>query len=355
MTAAVPRAIDIAREATRAGVFATVFGGIHPTVCTTEMAQYGTAIVREIEGGIWKQVLYDYIHNTKLSETYCSPLISDLRDIPLTSKEIYAYARRWELQQISNSRGCPLNCDYCTATIVSGNRTRYRPPEQVIAELKYRGLLEGEKGLTTFFTADNFGLPKDIEVLRQLEEVLQGKEFHSFVQVGINALFNNELLQLANRIGNTTLGIGIESPFREGLATIKNGIVGRDPIVAFENVKKYPNIRTILLMMVGFDFEPNTVFEDMNKYIMKLQPDGVYLSILTPLPGSKTAIDLKDRITDRNWGHYDTRHLVHQPYYKAGEENYRSWNPESFMQGYYWLQEQIKTYLNKSRLAHPVY
>jgi hypothetical protein len=41
--------------------------------------------------------------------------------------------------------------------------------------------------------------------------------------------------------------------------------------------------------------------------------DAIQISILTPLPGTPLHTKLKDRIFDRNWEHYDYRHVVFTP------------------------------------------
>jgi len=355
MTSAAQRAKEIAQEAQKAGAYGVVFGGIHPTVCTQEMSNYGVVLSGEVEGGSWTQVLSDYKNGRPLSKTYYTPIVS-LQNLPLASRDIYEYAQKSHMQQLSHARGCPMNCDYCTVHLVAGETIRHRPLNETIAELRRRNLLEGRKDLYSFFTCDSFGLGSpDLRLLERIRQELQGRDLDWFAQVGISTLDNDKFLELANSVGHATLAVGLESPFRESLAEVKKGIKGKDPLRVFEKVKEYPNIQTLVALMVGFDFEPREIFPQMLSFIKGIQPNGVYLSILTPLPGTKTARLLTDqgRIQETNWDYYDTRHLVFQARYSRGENQTGAWSKNSFLEGYAWLINQIPSALQKP-ISKPV-
>ena len=341
MTAGAPRAKEIAHQVLEAGASEVVFGGIHPTVCPQEMIEHGVVLKGEIEGGSWTRLVDDYMSNHQLDGVYESPPVS-LANLPLARKTVYEYAAGLHYQQVSHARGCLMSppCDFCTASLVCGPGLRNRPTEEVIAELKRRGLLKGASDLLTFFTSDCFGVSAgDIQLLNGIQAELAGRNIEWIAQVGIGTLNNKQFLELANSVGRGYLGVGIESPFRKGLRSVKRGIGEIDPIEVFDEVKKYPNIQTLALLMVGFDFEPKSVFEETLQYIKRLQPNGVYLSILTPLPGSVTArqLESESRITQRDWSYYDTRHLVYRPRYTKKDGSCGEWNPEEFVARLNWL------------------
>jgi radical SAM superfamily enzyme YgiQ (UPF0313 family) len=243
-----------------------------------------------------------------------------------------------------------MGCSYCSIHIISGKRIRHRPTDDVIRELKTRRLLDGNPHLQVTFTNDTFGtMAQDRALLRRLKTELDGRPFAWLTQIGLGALQDEGLLELINSVGQSTLIIGVESPFREGLSTEKNGITSINPMHVFEKIRRYPNIRTRLLLMVGFDFEPRNACEQMLDFIKQIQPDGVYISILTPFPGTPIGekLDAEGRIFDRNWAHYDTRHLVFERRFTSDGQRLGIMTSEEFMRGFQWLVAEAETAINR--------
>jgi len=341
MTSQAKRAKELAKVCKNAGAYGVLFGGIHPTVCTKEMARHGVVLKGEIEGGSLNNSLVDYKNDNVLKERYFSPL-SDLNDLPLSPPHIYSVSSQGQWEIVSNARGCPMGCEYCTVSLVAGSKIRTRPTHEVIEEMETRGLFSGVEGLVTFGT-DTFGTKKDRELLRQIGERVESRRFHWLGQVGIKTFNDESFLKLADSVGTANLAVGIESPFRKDLESVKRGIRGVDPVEAFKRAGKYQNIERILLLMVGFDWEPKDRFERLFEYVKLLHPEQVYLSILTPLPGSQTAdkMQRQKRITDRDWNHYDTRHLVFEPRYRKSDGSFGTMTYDDFMDGYRWLLKAI--------------
>jgi radical SAM superfamily enzyme YgiQ (UPF0313 family) len=355
MTAQVPQAKQIAAIAKAAGAFGVVFGGIHPTVCPAEFKEYGSVLRGEVEGGSLVQVLSDYQHDRSLAPEYFAPL-GPLDKLPLAPPECYSYAARVMDNMISGARGCPLGCSYCSIHIVSGTKIRHRPLDDIMAELKTRGLLDGNPNLQVTFTNDTFGVRfEDRLLLQRIRDELQGKDFKWVIQIGLRALNDDSFLELANSVGQAKLLVGVESPFRDELSVEKPGIKGLNPARVFEKVRRYPNLYTRLLLMLGFDFEPSNAPEHMLAFIKQIQPDGVYISILTPFPGTKVGAKLaaENRIYHQNWADYDTRHLVFERRYTNGNHTLGMMTPYEFLTGFRWLVQEAELEIRKwSRLQN---
>jgi len=268
-----------------------------------------------------------------------------LENLPLASPRLYQYASLAPGDHVSDARGCPFSCKYCSVHVTAGKKIRHRPINEVIHELKVRRILEGHSERVLVFTNDHFGFTHhDIELLKRLRDALDGRPIRMLIQAGLTTLNDDHFLELLNSVGYVKLAVGVESPFRKGLGAVKEGIEGIDPVAVFEKIRRYPNLSTWLLLMVGFDFEPADCFEKVLDYIIQLKPDGSYISILTPLPGTVTALQLEaeGRITDRNWANYDTRHLVFKRKYRKNEKASGYVEHEDFMQGYQWLVNQAR-------------
>jgi radical SAM superfamily enzyme YgiQ (UPF0313 family) len=349
MTAQVPRARRIAAQAKEAGAFGIVFGGIHPTICPEEFREYGAVLRGEIEGGSLAQVLADYEQERPLAPEYYTP-VGPLENLPLAPPECYDYAAKAADNMISDARGCPLKCNYCSIHIVSGTKIRHRPVPDIMLELKTRRLLEGDPNSQISFTNDNFGAsPQDKTLLQSIKAELNGRVLKWFVQIGLKSLTNPGFLELANSVGQSKLAVGVESPFRDGLSIEKNGIKGLNPVSVFEKIQKYPHIRTRLLLMLGFDFEPSDAFEQMLAFIKQIQPDGVYISILTPFPGTKIGakLEAEGRVFHKNWAQYDTRHLVFERRFIKNDNSLGVMSHDEFMTGFHWLVEEAESEIKK--------
>ncbi|MBF0120325.1 MAG: radical SAM protein [Desulfobacterales bacterium] len=222
--------------------------------------------------------------------------------------------------------------------------------EEIINELKIRKLLDGNPDLQITFTSDAFGsMPQDRILLQRVREELNGKCFKWLAQIDLASLNDESFLELINSVGDVKLIIGVESPFRDGLSLEKKGIMGINPIDIFEKIKKFSNIKIRLLLMLGFDFEPADAFEQMLSFIQHIQPDGVYISILTPFPGTKIneQLETQKRIFERDWMYYDTRHLVFERWFKRNENQYGVMKRDEFMAGFKLLIKESESEIKK--------
>ena len=101
--------------------------------------------------------------------------------------------------------------------------------------------------------------------------------------------------------------------------------------------------------MLGFDFEPRDAFEQMLEFIKQIRPDGVYISILTPFPGTEigSRFEAEGRIFERNWAYYDTRHLVFERRYRQDGTRFGTMTSEEFLSGFNWLVNEAQSEIKK--------
>jgi radical SAM superfamily enzyme YgiQ (UPF0313 family) len=92
----------------------------------------------------------------------------------------------------------------------------------------------------------------------------------------------------------------------------------------FNDTGRYPErlykirragIGVVAGIIVGMDGDDTRVFQEMLRFLQEARLDAVQLNILTPLPGTPlyTDMDQAARVTDRDWSHYDYRHVVFRP------------------------------------------
>ncbi|MHC4980242.1 MAG: B12-binding domain-containing radical SAM protein, partial [Planctomycetota bacterium] len=125
------RAYEVAAHFRRRGV-PVVMGGIHATMCLDEvMARVDSVVTGEAEG-IWPQVLQDARHGN-LKRRYDGGL-AELNDVPLARHDLLATG--YAFGAIQTTRGCPLNCSFCSVTAFNGARYRQRPIADVVREFQ---------------------------------------------------------------------------------------------------------------------------------------------------------------------------------------------------------------------------
>jgi len=125
------RAYEVAAHFRRLGV-PVVMGGIHATMCVDEVMERVDSVVTGEAEGIWPQVLEDARHGS-LKRRYDGGL-AEISDVPFARHDLLATG--YALGAIQTTRGCPLNCSFCSVTAFNGAHYRQRPIPDVVREFQ---------------------------------------------------------------------------------------------------------------------------------------------------------------------------------------------------------------------------
>ena len=124
------RAYEIAAGFRSRGV-PVVMGGIHATMCLDEAAKHVDAVVTGEAEGVWAKVLED-ARAGRLQARYDGGL-ADIGAVPSARHDLTATG--YAFGAIQTTRGCPLNCSFCSVTAFNGAHYRQRPVPDVVREL----------------------------------------------------------------------------------------------------------------------------------------------------------------------------------------------------------------------------
>ena len=105
------RAYKVAAEFRSRGV-PVVMGGIHATMCLLEALEYVDVVVTGEAENIWAQVLEDAQQGV-LNQVYTGTHM-EMDRVPIARHDLLPTGYR--LGSIQTSRGCPLNCSFCSVT-----------------------------------------------------------------------------------------------------------------------------------------------------------------------------------------------------------------------------------------------
>jgi radical SAM superfamily enzyme YgiQ (UPF0313 family) len=276
------RAYEVAAHFRRLGV-PVVMGGIHATMCMAEVMEHVDSIVTGEGEGIWTQVLEDVRHDC-LKRRYDGEH-ADISDIPAARHDLLTAG--YAFGAIQTTRGCPLNCSFCSVTAFNGAHYRMRSIENVVREFR---MIREKRVLVV---DDNLvGIrPEHIarakELFRAMIKAKLKKEW--VAQTTINFADDEELLALAVKAGCRGVFIGFESPTPEGLRELSkkfNLLKGRDFRDSVRRIQRH-GILVVGSFIIGLDVDETGIGKCIADAASRYGVDNLNALFLTPLPGTR--------------------------------------------------------------------
>jgi len=231
----------------------------------------------------------------------------DFASLPSPDFSLSPQVRRDRIPPIVvTSRGCPHDCVFCSVTTVFGRRCRFKPNEQVIAELR------PIQSRSICFGDDNFCSHRKRTKSLLRDMITQGVvPLRWSGEMTVDAASDEELLGLMQETRCRIVYVGIESIHAETLKTFGKvhsvGSIGR----CIENLHRH-EIGVHGMFVVGVDDTPDTVAEIVD-YAMANDIDTIQIFALTPFPGTAAYKHLRGSVLHREWEYYDGMHVVLEP------------------------------------------
>ncbi len=276
------RAYEIAADFRERGI-PVVMGGIHATMCLDEAAIHVDSVVTGEAEGIWGQVLED-ARSGSMKPRYDGGL-ADLEHVPHPRHDLLD--SRYFFGAVQTSRGCPLNCNFCSVTVFNGSLYRQRPIPDVVQEFKAirekRVLVVDDNLIGT--------RPEHITRAKELFRALIKADIRKewVAQTTINFADDEELLSLAAKAGCSAVYIGFESPEPEGLLEVGkrfNLLNGRDFRESVRRIQQH-NILVVGSFIVGLDIDEPGIGKHIADVAIRYGVDNLSVMFLTPLPGTR--------------------------------------------------------------------
>lgn len=281
-TAQANRAYEVAACFRQLGV-PVVMGGIHATMCRDEAMEHVDAVVTGEAEAIWPQILED-IRRGRLRPLYDGGLAEVDQFRPARHDLLgggYAFGA------IQTTRGCPMNCTFCSVTAFNGPHYRQRPIQDVVREF---GLIREKHVLVV---DDNLigTRPEHIarakELFRTMARANLRKEWVG--QATINFADDEELLSLAAQAGCRGVFIGFESPSPEGLLELGKKFTllkNRDFRASVRRIQRH-RIMVVGSFILGLDDDRPGIGIRVADVASRYGVDNLNAMFLTPLPGTR--------------------------------------------------------------------
>ena len=356
MTCYAPRAYQLAAEFRKRGV-PVVLGGVHPTYCPDEALQHGDAIVTGEAEESWPRLVADFEagHMQRHYKMEQFPPLDHYKPprVDLLSED--AYMTR---QCTFTTRGCHFDCEFCSVSPFNGKSTRRRPVAEVVAEIqRVKGWvceeLVGRMGRSSMLEAlkiaakirfgiedgSIFAFVDDLHnsnraYCRELWAALKPLNIKWGCQSTLFLGDDAEMVKLAAESGCVSVFVGLESIVEESLGETHKPF---NKVKKFEEEIKMFHDHGIMVnpgIVFGFDNDDESVFERTVEFLIKNHCELAYFNVLTPLPGTPlhARYEAAGRIFDRNWAHYDGKHVTFDP---------TRMTPEQLQEGFYWAQHRF--------------
>ncbi len=285
------RAYEVAAFFRRLGV-PVVMGGIHASMCVDEAERHVDSVVTGEAEGIWPELLDD-VRQGRLKPRYDGGL-ADINHVPMPRHDLLATG--YAFGSIQTTRGCPLNCSFCSVTTFNGAHYRQRPIPDVVREF------QSIREKYVLVVDDNLigTRPKHVARAKELFRALAAANLRKewIAQATVNFADDEELLALAAKAGCRGVLIGFESPSPEGLLSLGkkfNLRNGRDFRTSVRRIHRH-NILVVGSFIIGLDIDQAGIGEHIAKMASRYGLDILNVLMLTPLPGTR----LWERIQSEN-------------------------------------------------------
>ncbi len=267
--------------------------------------RHADAIVVGEADEIWPRVVADAARG-RMRRRYEArpPSLEYLANVP---RELVASGTYLTRNSILATRGCNRLCEFCYRTSLRHSPLRTRPVLEVLSEI------ERMPGSCVVFLDDN--LAADHAYAKRLFSALRGAGKVWMGAASIDLARDETLPDIFAESGCCSLFIGIESIHQCNLDEMHKE--SNDVALYEEHVRR---IRTRGIMVngsfvFGFDGDGADTFDQTVDWALRCNVDTATFHILTPYPGTAlfSRLERAGRITDRDWSHYDTAHVVFEP------------------------------------------
>jgi radical SAM superfamily enzyme YgiQ (UPF0313 family) len=304
------RAYQIADEFRRRGK-AVVIGGFHATLAPEEALQHADAVVVGEAEGVWNRLLEDAASG-RLRGLYSGEVLSDLKNLPVPRYDLIDL-KRYRIPNLpaQTTRGCPYACSYCEVTQVYGAKFRYRPPDEVVEEVKT--LMRLGKRKFVYFVDDIFNAHRKhaFAVMEGLKKLKVRWTCLCTANVGDDG----EMLDLMRASGCLHINIGMESVSPESLRSVnkKQNHVDRYK-EQFAAIRRR-GIEYSLNVMFGLDGDTKDTFDATVDRLIEYKTPISFMFILSPRVGLKIREELaaQGRIDHSDWERYHSYEVVFEP------------------------------------------
>jgi hopanoid C-3 methylase HpnR len=203
---------------------------------------------------------------------------------------------------IEFTRGCPWDCNFCSAWTFYSRTYRKRNPEAIAEELG--GLKE-----PNVFVVDDVAFidpQHGFAIAQEIEKRGIRKQFYIETRADV-LLRNKEVFQYWKRLGLAYMFVGVEAINEEELKSFRKGVSLSRSFEALEYARTLGVVvATNIIADPSWDEEK---FRKVREWALSI-PEIVNISINTPYPGTENFLSAGDKLSTRDYRLFDIQHAV---------------------------------------------
>ena len=303
LTVLANRVYAIAKQYRRRGV-KVILGGPHVSALPDEAMKYCDSVAVGNAEHIFPQMLKDFKAGS-LKPAYYNRIPSALPHrlpfVPATP----------QVTSILASRGCEMNCEFCTMQNIFGNFYLQRQLEGVIEEIKQAATPY------LFFCDDNFwgATRRSQDYYRSLLKEVTAKSVKWVAQCRLDVINDIQTLDMFRESGCVGLLIGFESINPRNQSSNRKQRIDREYYRKIIDKIHAHGIGIIGSFIFGFDQDTPETVRETTQFCIESKIGLALFTVLTPFPGTALYKKLfrEDRIISRNWDDYTMHKCVFQP------------------------------------------
>ncbi|MCK4315165.1 MAG: B12-binding domain-containing radical SAM protein, partial [Anaerolineae bacterium] len=286
------------------------------SMCPEEALRFVDGVVIGEAELVWPQVLAD-AEAGRIQQVYQGEW-PDLADLPHPRRDLFH--PDYMFASVQTSRGCPMDCEFCSVTAFNGRRYRRRPPEEVLDEL------ETIPQKMLFFVDDNiigYGKESREQALAIFHGMVErGLDKWWFCQASLNFADDEEVLHWAGRAGCKMVFLGLEAEEMDTLAEVNKRLNLQRGVESYDEVFRRihrAGIAVLGAFIFGMDGDTPEKLHRRTTYMIRCGVDVMQTTYLTPLPGTRLFGRHRNEgrllYTDfpQDWDHYDMTEVAHHP------------------------------------------
>ncbi len=289
-----------------------VMGGMHPSMIPDDCASHCSAVCIGEGDTVWPTIIEDF-RKGQLKPVYKAEEYPSPECIVQPKPGIFEMEDKydWHAGLVSVTRGCPFNCDWCNVPHYQGKKTRLRPMDQVVEEIRK---LSGQE----FYVTDDMIMlnrPKIQRYMTELFEKIEDFNVDMFLSCSPAMNTDPQYLDAAARAGAKSMyPVFASDPFSARFYDRHPGIWQR----TIDLVKQLEDrgIRFFGSFGVGFDCMKEDQFDLILEFCEKAKVKTAEFFIATPFPNTDFWHQIKREnrfILPRNWKHYNCANVVFKP------------------------------------------
>ncbi|HET9481281.1 MAG TPA: radical SAM protein [Candidatus Polarisedimenticolia bacterium] len=332
-TAQIDEAYALADRYRASGV-PVVLGGLHVSLLPDEAAEHADSIVLFGAERAWPRLLADY-RAGRLRPRY-EGLRAGVFEDPWYAKPRFELlrGRSYNRVTVQTSRGCPLNCEFCAASLRITSSFQQKPVERVVAEIR-----EALKVTDRPF----FELADDNTFInrkwgKELLRAIRPLGIRWFTETDVSIADDEELLDLLADSGCRQVLIGFESPGGEALEGLdphnwKKDRSGRY-LEAIDRIQSR-GVTVNGCFIVGLDGHGPDIFERVRDFVHISGLLEVQITVQTPFPGTPLYKRLRGEgrlLSERFWDRCTLFDVTYRP---------RGMTVEELESGLRWLFSEV--------------